>query len=279
MQLFVDNLTNSDFCYLHPQRGLVGETWLSHIALEGELDEKGMICDFGVVKGALRQLLDDTIDHCLLVPSRADNLHLSTEGKDTILQWQLSNTRHIHHRSSNQCVTLIDAGEINRESVVRWCEEQLRPQLPDTVKSINIAFTADAIAGAYYHYSHGLKKHDGKCQRIAHGHRSKIEIWRGGRRDNALEIQWAQRFKDIYIGTRGDQVTATTKDHCRFHYQATEGEFELELPTNQCYFIDADSTVENIARHIATVIKGDDSNEIVRVKAYEGLCKGAVCEM
>ena len=277
MQLFVDNLTNSDFCYLDPVRGLVGETWLSHIALEGELDAQGMICDFGVVKGALRRLLDDAIDHRLLVPSRAGNLEVSTAGDETILRWQLLNDLHIRHRSPSRCITLIDSDEINRESVAYWCEQQLWQQLPETVQTINISFSEETIAGAYYHYSHGLKKHDGKCQRIAHGHRSKIEIWRDGSRDHGLEADWAEYFKDIYIGTRGDEVSAANEDHCRFLYQATEGEFELELPATQCYLIAADSTVENIARHIATTIKSEYSNNSIRVKAYEGLCKGAVC--
>ena len=50
MHLFVDNLTNVDFSYLDADRGVVGETWLASIVLEGALDEQGMVCDFGIVK-------------------------------------------------------------------------------------------------------------------------------------------------------------------------------------------------------------------------------------
>jgi len=54
MRLFVDQLTNLDFSYLDDKRGIVGETWLAHIELEGKLDKQGMICDFSHVKKKIR---------------------------------------------------------------------------------------------------------------------------------------------------------------------------------------------------------------------------------
>ena len=54
MQLFVDQFTNVDFSYLDAERGLVGETWLANITLEGALDEQGMVHDFGHIKKILR---------------------------------------------------------------------------------------------------------------------------------------------------------------------------------------------------------------------------------
>jgi hypothetical protein len=61
MQLFVNNLTNIDFSYLCPDRGLVGETWLVNIVLKGPIDPQGMVCDFGKVKKTLRTWLDATL--------------------------------------------------------------------------------------------------------------------------------------------------------------------------------------------------------------------------
>lgn len=275
MLLFVDNLTNSDFSYLHPNRGLLGETWLSHIELEGELDQQGMVCDFGIVKSSTRQLLDDLIDHRLLVPKKAAGLEVAEQGRELFLRWELADGRKIEHRSPAQCVTLIDAGEITPDTVARWCELQLQQQLPGDYASVRLRFSTEAIEGPYYHYSHGLKKHAGKCQRIAHGHRSRIQILRDGEPAPDLERQWAKILADSFVGTRED-LHEEPGDYCRFSYHAEEGEFSLLLPSSQCYLLDSDSTVEHIARHIAESLKQQEPSNHHTVKAYEGLGKGAV---
>lgn len=278
MLLFVDNLTNSDFCFLDPKRGLLGETWLSHITLEGELDSQGMVCDFGTVKAAVRQLLDESIDHCLLVPSRSPHVTIHQGKEKTDVRWRLENGKQIHHQSPPQCVTLIEAEVINAEIVSEWCEKELQRILPASLKAIDVSFSNEKIDSAYYHYGHGLKKHAGKCQRIAHGHRSKIEIWCNGERNLTLEADWANNYADSYIATRHDLFSSDDcpEDHYQFKYQAPEGEFFLQLPQEQCYLIDSDSTVENIASHIASTLNENFPQNTYVVKAYEGISKGAI---
>ncbi|MGI1677521.1 MAG: 6-carboxytetrahydropterin synthase [Cellvibrionaceae bacterium] len=289
MKLFVDNLTNSDFSYLHHSRGLLGETWLSHIELEGGLDDQGMVCDFGIVKSTVRDLLDDLIDHRLLVPGRAkngvlcevlDDLDYTQRHRTT---WTLNSGEIIFHESPLAAVTVIDSEEITRESVSRWCEAKLKQLLPDTIQTIKVSFSTEKIDGAFYHYSHGLKKHNGKCQRIAHGHRSKIEIQRNEKRDSELEAQWANHLKDTYIGTQSDLIETSsikasnksTENH-HFSYESPEGRFELSLPKSHCYVIDQDTTVENITHHIAMTIKQKSLADNISVKGFEGISKGAI---
>ena len=81
------------------------------------------------------------------------------------------------------------------------------------------SFTPRADSGAYYHYTHGLRKHLGNCQRIAHGHRSRLEIYADGQRSQLTEYQWAKRWRDIYIGTRSDineQLVINGQPHTDF---------------------------------------------------------------
>ncbi len=281
MHLFVDNLTNVDFSYLHPERGLVGETWLASIVLEGSLDQQGMVCDFGIVKKTLRNWLDQTIDHCLVVAENSPQLECTQQAKDIALSWQYGNKQQytIDCTSPEQAITLIDSDEITPGSVARWCITQLRQLLPDTIDRIQLSFTPEAITQHYYHYSHGLKKHDGNCQRIAHGHRSTIEIHCDKQRDSTLEKQWCQQWQDIYIGTKEDlqnTITVNEIEYYQFIYSAQQGEFTLTLPAEHCYMIETDSTVEFIAQHIAQTLKTQKPQHTYTVRAFEGIGKGAI---
>ena len=274
MILFVDHLTNVDFSYLHPQRGLLGETWLANIELDGALDQQGMVCDFGVVKKTLRDWLDLEIDHRLLVPTGAANLQLAEHGGQVDLSWSFSGGE-LHCNCPADAIALVEATEINPTTVAKWSREKIRQLLPDSVEQIALSLQTESIEQAFYHYSHGLKKHTGNCQRIAHGHRSRINIWRDNERANELEAEWAKRFTDIYIGTRED-ITATDDQSITFAYQTRQGQFELQLPNESCYLIETDSTVEWIADHIATQLSEEYPGHQYTVKAYEGLAKGAI---
>ena len=278
MHLFVDNLTNVDFSYLDPERGLVGETWLASIILEGALNEEGMVCDFGIVKKTIRHFLDTYIDHCLVVAAQSSAANIVQTDHTIDVTWQYQQSS-LNCLSPNQAICLIDATRITPESVASWCIKQLRELLPDTIDRIALTFTPESIEQHSYHYSHGLKKHAGNCQRIAHGHRSTIEIYRNDKRDTSLEAQWCKQWADIYIGTNSDLADTITKDGCehhRFTYEAQQGHFAITLPAANCYLIDTDSTVELIASHIAASLKLQYPEDSVKVKAFEGIGKGAI---
>lgn len=275
MHLFVDNLTNVDFSYLCPERGLLGETWLANVEVTGPLDEQGMVCDFGIVKKRLRTWLDETLDHCLLVPEIHSGCRQQQSNQHIHIDFALHNGTSIQTSAPEQAITLINAPTISPESVANWCEEKLKYLLGEGIESIKIHFIPENIEGPYYHYSHGLKKHLGNCQRIAHGHRSKVLIWKNGEFDNNLTTQWASTFKDIYLGTRED-INQETADTIGFTYRSQQGDFSLTLPKQQCYLMDTDTTVEFIALHLASELKKADATASFKVKAFEGIGKGAI---
>lgn len=276
-RLFVDNLTVIDFSYLDAERGIVGESWIVDIELEGELDDIGMVFDFGHVKKKLKNRIDQTADHKLIIPTMLPGLIIdqNTDRIDVGFH-NLQNEKWIH-RSPANAVLLLEATQVTAETLSGYLIDCFDQDLPSNVDGISISLRSEVIDGPYYHYSHGLKKHDGNCQRIAHGHRSRIEIYLDQKRDLGLEIEWANRFKDIYLGTDED-VRSENPHAVHFAYEAPQGSFELSLPRRQVYLMNSDTTVEWIATHIADEVKQRFADCEVLVKAFEGVGKGAIAE-
>ena len=50
------------------------------------------------------------------------------------------------------------------------------------------------------------------------------------------------------------------------------------MPASACYLIDTESTVENLAQHVADRLKAEHNEGRFTVYAYEGVDKGAVGE-
>lgn len=273
--LFVEQLTVIDCAYLDAARGLVGESWLVDIELEGDLDEQSMVLDFGEVKKRLKQTIDGSVDHTLLVPVRDPGLWLHRAQEVVSLEFRAPAAGPIEHHSPPQATTLIEAERIDSASIAAHLQPILAAQVPPNVGQIRLRLRNEYISGAYFHYTHGLKKHAGHCQRIAHGHRSRIEIEIAGHRHAELERARAERWADIYLGTRADLVRSGN-GRLRFEYSAAEGAFALELPESSCDLLETDSTIERIAEHLAGQLKRDHADRSVRVRAYEGVMKGAI---
>lgn len=279
--LFVKHLTVLDFSYAHATRGILGESWIVDVELHGDLDEQGMVFDFGKVKRQVRDAVENLLDHKLVIPRNLPGLHMKETYGTTELRWQDENGRLFRHLSPMDSVELADCDDITPANLVEALQQAALAAVPSNVKQVVIELRSEEGAGPFYHYSHGLRKHQGNCQRIAHGHRSRIKILRNGKRDPLLEKAWALKWKDIYIGTRTDllrQFSENGVDYMEFGYDAGQGRFELCLPAAQVYLIDTDSTVELLAEHIASQLQVDDPEHAFEVWAYEGVMKGAIAQ-
>jgi 6-pyruvoyl-tetrahydropterin synthase len=273
-RLFVEHLTVIDCAYLDARRGLVGESWIVDLELEGELDDQGMVLDFGEVKKRLKKAVDDVADHKLLIPGKAGELDLVLSGAGSGLSFRAASGA-IEHQSPAKALCNVPAETITAEAVASTLEAALARAVPESVSAARVTLRNEAIAGSYYHYTHGLKKHAGHCQRIAHGHRSRLAISVNGRRDDRLERLWADRWRDIYLGTSGD-IVSHGKGRIRFEYHAGEGDFELELPVERVDLLQTDSTVERIAEHLCHQVAAERPGSKVEIRAYEGVMKGAI---
>lgn len=279
--LFVDHLTVIDASRLDEARGLVGESWIVDVQLDGDLNSQGMILDFGDVKREVKQTIDRHFDHKLLLPAHHPECAITHQGASTEVRFRTSPGTSIYHLSPSIAVREINAVTVNADSLAADIAAELKPGLPANIENLRIRLHHEATGGAVFHYSHGLRRHAGACQRIAHGHRSRIEIFKDGIRDSRLESQWAERWKDIYIGAEPDlleRLTTAGITCCRFGYTTHEGEFELELPEGRCYLIEEESTVENLAQYLADSLKTEYPESNFRVKIFEGVNKGAISE-
>jgi len=277
-RLFVEQLCAVDFARLDGERGLLGDTWLLDVELEGSLDDQGMVFDFGRVKPAIKAVVDDTVDHRLLVPRRHGGLELDDRGDDIRLRFRYGD-RMICHRSPRDAVCLLDAEAVTTDVVARYLHDVVLGTLPDNVTGLRLGLREERISGPWYRYAHGLRQHQGNCQRIAHGHRSRIEILREGRHCEASEHWLADRWRDAYLGCRQDLTGEVKRDgasYYAFSYRAPQGEFELEIDADRCELLDTESTVECIAEHILGLLKSREPDVAFRVRAYEGVNKGAI---
>ncbi len=280
-KLFVNNLTIIDSSLLDLERGLVGESWRVDVELEGSLNSQGMVLDFADIKKQVKQTIDQYFDHKLLIPAASPGCHITEHDGITVIEFKLSSGNWIRHSSPVTAVTQIAAERVDTDTLTAAIIEKLEPGLPDNVDNFLVRLHHETTSDPSFHYSHGLKQHAGNCQRIAHGHRSRIEIYQDGERNRKLETEWAELWRDIYIGTRSD-ITGDFKnegeEYLRFGYRSDHGEFRLELPRRLCYLIETDSTVENLAQHIADSLKQEHPQSEFQVRVYEGVDKGAVGE-
>lgn len=288
MLLFVNDLTVMDFSYLCEQRGIVGESWIVDVILDGDLNQESMLLDFGLVKKHIKRLIDTHADHKLLVPVQRSITHVEQRHEDVWVDFQRADNKSIHLKCPRDAFALIPSDLVDMSSVSAYLTEITESEMPSNVVGVQLGFREEAINTPYYHYSHGLKKHDGNCQRIVHGHRSKIQIEKDGQRCSELEASWSQHWRDIYIGTQEDVVPISALDlseaagqlekglHIGFGYEASQGDFQLLVPASECEIIDVDSTVECLAQYIADQLKQAEPECQFKVFAFEGVGKGAI---
>ncbi|MHA2714850.1 6-carboxytetrahydropterin synthase [Vibrio owensii] len=289
MNLFVNDLTVIDASYLCETRGMVGESWILDVVMHGDLNEMSMVLDFSKVKKQIKQLVDQYVDHRLLVPVKNSAVERANTKAGYTQVDLMRGEKSIHLHCPDEAFCFVDAQEISIESVTQHIHQVLRGHLPTNVASIDVTLRHEKLDGAYYHYTHGLKKHDGNCQRIAHGHRSPIQILVDGQRDTAREDAFAQRWQDIYLASIEDLVEISHLElsehanlincdtHFGFRYTTSQGDFQLAIAHSETEVLNTDTTVELLAVFIANEIAPSlEEGQSLQIIAYEGVGKGAM---
>ncbi|RUR40689.1 6-pyruvoyl trahydropterin synthase family protein [Vreelandella populi] len=274
MALFVNQLTHIDVSLWCAERGLVGCSWQVDALLEGELGEDGMLFDFGEVKPWIKSTLDSGLDHTLLVPTQAPGINVTECAEGLCVRTTSPYSMEV--RGPAEAFSLLPWKAITLEQVAEHLSAELTEQRPANVDCVTLTLSDEVIEGAAYGYTHGLKRHLGNCQRIAHGHRSRLAIWQSGERQLALEKRWASWLDNRYLLEQAD-IAAQGNEVLTCRYQAAQGDFMISLPTSRCAVLPSPTTVENIALWLAHSIT-NESGQATRVQAFEGINKGAFAE-
>lgn len=272
MSLFVNQLTHIDVSLWCSQRGLVGCSWQVDAVLDGELGEDGMLFNFGEVKPWIKRTLDSGLDHTLLVPTQAPGVTVMECPEGVCVRTTIPYPMEV--RGPKEAFSLLPWHAIELDSVAEHLSQQLTEQRPENVHQVTLTLSDEAIDGAVYGYTHGLKRHLGNCQRIAHGHRSRLYIWQHNERQPQLEQQWAAWLDNRYLLEQAD-ITARDHDTLTCGYRAVQGDFSITLPQSLCTVLPGPTTVENIAAWLTKEV-ATQGGVTTRVQAFEGINKGAI---
>ena len=282
---------NLDFSYFSEIEGLVGESFLIDLTLEGSLNSESMILDFGLCKSLVKSYVNEAVDHKFLLPigskyvefERQPNAYITVHcdrGVDSLLV-----------SAPEQAFAFIPSSFINKRILIDFLQKHLQTILPKNIKKVKLDFKSDdSSAFSLYSYSHGLAKHKGNCQRIVHGHRSIIDIKSGLSRQHELESYWVKRWNNKYLGSacdlqdftvkpkfNGDYLNFNPINHFLFNYTSSQGVFTLYISKDICEILQTETTVESLAKHIAVYSKCLFHNAgNLEVVLYEGIDKGAV---
>jgi len=277
MKLFINALSHLDASVWSPTIGLTGASWWVDLVLEAPQAEDGMILDFGLVKPWAKRFLDDGADHTLLLPTRAPGLEI-IDLDEQRLKVVACEPYRMSIEGPREAFTLLPLEEITEQALAEWLTEQLNLQLPIQEGEARLVLRQEELGQApEIHYSHGLRLHDGNCQRIAHGHRSKLEVFCDGQPAPEVAKQLADCWNHAYLYDQADFLSQEA-GQVSLGYLAPQGSFQLSLPEQVVRALPGPTTVENLAAFLLQEVQQQAPACHWQVRMYEGINKGALAD-
>ncbi|WP_462215807.1 isocitrate dehydrogenase, partial [Klebsiella variicola] len=228
-----------------------------------------------------------SIDHAVAIPVGSKNVIFkkrSSRGELTLFNHEGAVDFFVS--GPMESFYLVQSTTIDKTILEEKLNKEIRKILPGNVTNVSISLREEHLAGSYYHYTHGLKKHAGNCQRIAHGHRSAIGIFIDGKRSSSWEMYWADRWRDCYLMSEEDIVDPSqlSENAKKIYssalvasaYAGSQGRFELLARHERVEILPRDTTIEMIAFYIKQEISYlNPELKSITVHAFEGIEKGA----
>lgn len=291
--LFIHDVDRIDCAIFDPALGIVGQSWHVDVWVSGELDVNGFVHDFSSLKKLLKHVLKSTVDHALLIPVNSKQVFYQEgpHGETWLLKAKARLTS-VDTEYSYSCpkgaVYPIRGITVTRELIEKECSRLIRHRLPESVHGIEVRLRKEDAepTAAFFHYTHGIEGHEGLCQRLFHGHRSRIEIHVGDERRPDLEhyvcrelfnsIVHVATAEQVVSGPSNNESRLNSAEAVRLNYLGSFGRYEASLPADKVYFVNRQTSIECITWHLAQHIAELEQNNLpIKVSCFEGIGKGA----
>ena len=299
ISLFYKNVTVLDYAYLDDHLGVVGDALKVHVEFIGKTDDEGVVYDFSYAKKKVKEIIDRDCDHRLVIPKGIAQNNGQNCSK---LEYKYGlNDDVISYQCPEEGLCELPFHHVDKTTISAYLEEIILKEMPETVTAVRITLEdenfglIDGKVKPTFHYSHGLKEHYGNCQRLFHGHKNTVDVFINGRESYEMEdylatelfknnihfCKWenVQNKEEVLGFTKGDIPLGRVGELPKVHiaYESGQGHFEAELSGKEVFFMEEESTVENLSMLFARLIKEKvGPTKTVMVRAYEGVAKGAI---
>ncbi len=295
--LFVRDIAQIDCALLDPSLGVIGQSWHVDLSVSGSLDDNGFVVDFSPLKSMVKQVLKESVDHALLLPVGSQSVQFmdSENGESWRMRCRPRNgagEQFWDYECPKGAVLPIRSVSIKASVVEQEVAKILRHRLSERVRNISINLREEKTESteATYRYTHGIRGHEGLCQRLLHGHRSKIEVFIGDERRPDLEHFVAREVfgSNVHIATPDQIISGNgeigqrgkTDEPVTLAYRGSLGPYRLVLPASRIFFVDKETSIERITLEVAKLLKREENpREKLKVLCYEGINKGAAAEL
>ncbi len=294
--LFIKDITKIDCAIFDPAIGILGQSWIMDVIINGELDNNGFVYDFSKLKNLVRQTTKQTIDHALLLPVSSRAVHYKEVGNEEF--WQLHACSKLLERDfiweylcPKGATFPIHAVAIKPALVEQEFSKILKHRLPGEISSVQVFLREEVLAQteASFRYTHGIRGHEGLCQRPFHGHRSRIEVYVNKDRRPDLEQYVVRELFDsnIHIASSSQILSGPaevgrrleTSDPVKLSYVGSLGRYEAIVPSNRLFVVDGDTSIECITLQISKDLETKlPPRSHLKVLVNEGIDKGSFFE-
>lgn len=287
--MFVRDVDHIDSAFFCQNNGIIGTTWHVDVGLEGQLDSNGFVFDFGLVKKKFKEVLKQTVDHALILPKLSPQVSSKDGMNDIEIEAVTLTGETWSYRCPSQAIYFVSASSVTADSVARAIEQEMKHHLPRTVKSLQVSLREEMTGQneGVFRYTHGLPGHEGACQRLFHGHRSKIEIYENNVRSERLEKIIAEDLlrsqmhiispDQLISGNLVQFKTGNRGEFIEMNYSGSQGRFKAKIPAHRCMLFQHSTSIESISQNILSYLLNHSDispNGSLIVRCFEGINKG-----